>query len=71
MIAPHSSLAGGVGGLVERGAMPPVLTSPVLVGRAESERLFEAAYADHARRVAGRLRGAASPDDDAMGGGRA
>ena len=38
--------------LVERGAMPPVLTSPALVGRAESERLFEAAYADYATRIA-------------------
>jgi uncharacterized phosphosugar-binding protein len=38
--------------LVERGAMPPVLTSPALVGREESARLFDEAYADYARRVA-------------------
>jgi uncharacterized phosphosugar-binding protein len=38
--------------LHERGALPPVLTSPVLVGREESGRLFDAAYADHARRLA-------------------
>jgi uncharacterized phosphosugar-binding protein len=37
--------------LVERGAMPPVLTSSAVVGRAASERLFDAAYAEHARRV--------------------
>jgi uncharacterized phosphosugar-binding protein len=44
--------------LVERGAMPPVLTSAALVGRERSEKLFDEAYADHARRVAGVLRGA-------------
>jgi uncharacterized phosphosugar-binding protein len=38
--------------LIERGAMPPVLTSPALVGDEESERLFDTAYADHARRLA-------------------
>jgi uncharacterized phosphosugar-binding protein len=42
--------------LRERGALPPVLTSPALVGHAESERLFDAAYADHARRVTRILR---------------
>ncbi len=42
--------------LVARGAMPPVLTSSALVGRTASEQLFEAAYADHARRVARLLR---------------
>jgi uncharacterized phosphosugar-binding protein len=42
--------------LLERGALPPVLTSPALVGQAESERLFDAVYADHARRVAQVLR---------------
>lgn len=35
-----------------QGNMPPVLTSASLVGEAESRRLFEAAYADHARRLA-------------------
>lgn len=44
--------------LVERGAMPPVLTSPALVGAEESKRLFDAAYAEHARRAARVLRGA-------------
>jgi uncharacterized phosphosugar-binding protein len=43
--------------LVERGAMPPVLTSPALVGQAESERLFDAGYAEHARRLSAVLRG--------------
>jgi uncharacterized phosphosugar-binding protein len=38
--------------LYERGAMPPVLTSAAVVGRDESARLFEAAYAEHARRLA-------------------
>jgi uncharacterized phosphosugar-binding protein len=44
--------------LVERGAMPPVLTSPVLVGRERSRELFDEAYAEHARRVTRVLRGA-------------
>jgi uncharacterized phosphosugar-binding protein len=44
--------------LVERGAMPPVLTSPALVGPERSRQLFEDAYAEHARRVARVLRGA-------------
>jgi uncharacterized phosphosugar-binding protein len=45
--------------LVERGAMPPVLTSAAIVGKDESARLFDAAYAEHARRYARTLRGAA------------
>ena len=44
--------------LLERGALPPVLTSPALVGAEESQRLFDAAYAEHARRAARVLRGA-------------
>jgi uncharacterized phosphosugar-binding protein len=44
--------------LVERGAMPPVLTSAALVGRDRSADLFDRAYAEHARRVARVLRGA-------------
>jgi uncharacterized phosphosugar-binding protein len=44
--------------LVERGAMPPVLTSAALVGPEESARLFDAGYAEHARRYARSLRGA-------------
>ena len=44
--------------LVERGAMPPVLTSAALVGPDRSRQLFDDAYAEHARRVARVLRGA-------------
>ena len=44
--------------LLERGALPPVLTSPALVGPDESQRLFDAAYAEHARRASRALRGA-------------
>ncbi|HEX5616905.1 MAG TPA: SIS domain-containing protein [Solirubrobacteraceae bacterium] len=43
--------------LVERGAMPPVLTSAAVVGADESRRLFDAAYAEHARRAAAVLEG--------------
>jgi uncharacterized phosphosugar-binding protein len=45
--------------LVARGAMLPVLTSAAVVGANESKRLFDTAYAEHARRVARVLRGAA------------
>jgi uncharacterized phosphosugar-binding protein len=38
--------------LLERGALPPVLTSASVVGAEESRRLFDAAYAEHARRAA-------------------
>jgi uncharacterized phosphosugar-binding protein len=44
--------------LVARGAMPPVLTSAAVVGAEASARLFDEAYAEHARRVAKALRGA-------------
>jgi len=44
--------------LVERGAMPPVITSAAVVGREASARLFDEAYAEHARRYARSLRGA-------------
>jgi len=44
--------------LVERGAMPPVLTSAAVVGAEASARLFDEAYAEHARRSARALRGA-------------
>jgi uncharacterized phosphosugar-binding protein len=37
--------------LVERDALPPVLTSPALVGAERSRQLFDAAYAEHARRI--------------------
>jgi uncharacterized phosphosugar-binding protein len=46
--------------LVARGAMPPVITSAAVVGADESARLFDAAYAEHARRYARALRGAVS-----------
>jgi uncharacterized phosphosugar-binding protein len=38
--------------LVSRGAMPPVLTASSVVGAERSARLFDAAYGEHARRVA-------------------
>ncbi len=38
--------------LNERGALPPVLTSAALVGRETSAALFDAAYEEHARRLA-------------------
>ena len=38
------------------GALPPVITSPALVGADRSRALFDAAYADHARRLARTLR---------------
>src|SRR5829696_3242332 len=39
-----------------RGALPPVLTSAAVVGREESRRLFDDAYAEHARRAGAALR---------------
>jgi len=44
--------------LTEMGAMPPVITSPSVVGAEASRRLFDAAYAEHARRAARVLEGA-------------
>ncbi len=38
--------------LTRAGHPPPVLTAPALVGAQESARLFEAAYDEHARRLA-------------------
>jgi len=38
-----------------------VLTSAAIVGPEEARRLFDAAYAEHARRLARVLRGAAPP----------
>jgi uncharacterized phosphosugar-binding protein len=43
--------------LVERDAMPPVITSAAVVGREASTKLFDEAYAEHARRYARSLRG--------------
>jgi uncharacterized phosphosugar-binding protein len=42
--------------LAERGLLPPVITSSTLVGRERSAELFEAAYAEHARRASRALR---------------
>jgi uncharacterized phosphosugar-binding protein len=44
--------------LHERGALPPVITSPAVVGPGRSAELFDDAYAEHARRLARTLRGA-------------
>jgi hypothetical protein len=41
---------------VELGKMPPVITSSAVVDEERSAALFEAAYAEHARRYASRLR---------------
>jgi uncharacterized phosphosugar-binding protein len=38
--------------LVERGAMPPVITRASVIGADRSRTLFDAAYRDHARRIA-------------------
>ena len=38
--------------LVERGAMPPVITRASVVGRERSRTLFDQAYREHARRIA-------------------
>ncbi len=45
--------------LLERGALPPVLASGAVVGAERSAELFEAAYREHAPRVARSLAGAA------------
>jgi uncharacterized phosphosugar-binding protein len=42
--------------LVERGAMPPVITSEFAVGPERSAELFEAAYLEYARRMRNALR---------------
>jgi uncharacterized phosphosugar-binding protein len=65
-VAPGSSLAGVALAnelkartallLASRGALPPVLTSPALVGRERSALLFDEAYAEHARRMTAVLR---------------
>ena len=50
--------------LLEQGALPPVLTSAAIVGAERSAELFEAAYREHARRVARTLAGADTAGDD-------
>jgi uncharacterized phosphosugar-binding protein len=42
--------------LVDRGFLPPVITSPAFVGAERSAELFDAAYAEHARRACRALR---------------
>ena len=42
--------------LHDRGALPPVVTSRTLVGESRAAQLFDAAYAEHARRLAAALR---------------
>jgi uncharacterized phosphosugar-binding protein len=42
--------------LVERGAMPPVITSESVVGAERSAELFEEAYLEYARRLSSALR---------------
>lgn len=37
--------------LASRGVLPPVLSSPAVVGRERSERLFDAAYREHSLRL--------------------
>ena len=43
-----------------RGVLPPVITSPTVVGAGRSAELFDGAYAEHAHRLARTLRGAVS-----------
>jgi uncharacterized phosphosugar-binding protein len=43
--------------LFAHGYTPQVLTSSAVVGETESKRLFDAAYAEHARRLSSRLTG--------------
>jgi uncharacterized phosphosugar-binding protein len=43
--------------LIERGAMPPVITRASVVGADRSRDLFDAAYRDHARRIARAIAG--------------
>jgi len=50
--------------LVAAGFIPPVITSSAVVGEAESKSLFDAAYAEHARRLSSRLAGSATPRAD-------
>jgi len=43
--------------LDERGAMPPVITRASVVGTDRSRALFDAAYREHARRIARAIAG--------------
>jgi uncharacterized phosphosugar-binding protein len=51
--------------LVRAGQLPPVITSAAIVGRERSRELFDAAYAEHARRAARVLEGAEVDDQGA------
>jgi uncharacterized phosphosugar-binding protein len=57
--------------LLERGAMPPVLTSAAVVGRERSDALFDAAYDEYARRAARVLRSGRTNGQPGMEGTRA
>jgi len=46
--------------LDERGAMPPVITRASVVGAERSRALFDAAYREHARRIARSIAGDAT-----------
>jgi len=51
--------------LVERGAMPPVITRSSVVGHGRSQALFDEAYREHARRLARAIiqQGSAGPEN--------
>ena len=49
--------------LLARGVVPPVITAAALVGPERSAELFDAAYAEHARRAADAVAGAVHIDD--------
>jgi uncharacterized phosphosugar-binding protein len=57
--------------LVQRGAMPPVITRASVVGAERSRDLFDGAYAEHARRIARAIAGEATVvgTERAPGGG--
>ena len=57
--------------LAERGAMPPAITRASVVGAERSRDLFDAAYREHARRIARAIAGgpATTEADGASGGG--
>jgi uncharacterized phosphosugar-binding protein len=46
--------------LVDRGAMPPIITRASVVGAERSRTLFDSAYREHARRIARTLAGGGS-----------
>lgn len=56
--------------LVAQGIVPPVLTSSAVVGAERSARLFDAAYDDHAVRIAKAIGGVAAIRDEINGARR-